>query len=60
MSKQPTELEQLAYMVHNRYGEGKHYEITKAEKTTLGWVLTVCQTTIDEEKDEGAANESNE
>lgn len=65
MSKEPTELEQLAYLLHNRYGDGKHYEIRRAERTTLGWILEIRQIFEDNEEtagaaeNEGADNESN-
>jgi hypothetical protein len=63
--KEPTELGKLAEMLQDRYGSGNHYEIRKAEKTTLGWVLEIRQIFEDDEEtagaseNEGAENESN-
>ncbi len=60
-----TELENLAYMLQDRYGTGKHYEITKAERKTQGWALEIREIfeeneeTAEATETEGAANESN-
>ncbi len=54
------ELLDIADKLNNKYGSGKHWEIVKAEKTENGWNLTVQPTETKEEKDGGAANESNE
>ena len=49
--------------LYDKYGSGKHWEIIKAEKIgqyeneTDGWTLTIQP--AKEEKDGGAANESN-
>lgn len=51
------ELLDIADKLNDRYGSGKHWEIVKAEKTENGWNLTIQLT---EEKDGGAANESDE
>lgn len=55
-----TELEQLAETLQSRYREEKkHYEIVKAERTTLGWNLTIREIfTNDDEENEGAENDS--
>lgn len=64
MSKERTELEQLAELLQDRWGHGNHYEIRRAERTTLGWVLEIRQIFEESEEtagaNEGAVNESNE
>lgn len=59
------ELLDIADKLFNKYGNGKHWEIVKAEKIGHyeneidGWVITI-QPVKELEKDGGAANESNE
>lgn len=58
------ELLDIADKLFDKYGSGKHWEIVKAEKIghyedeTDGWTLTI-QPATEEEKNGGAANESN-
>jgi len=58
------ELLDIADKLFDKFGSGKHWEIVKAEKNgrykdeTAGWLLTIQP--AKEEKDGGAANESNE
>lgn len=58
------ELLDITRKLYDEYGSGKHWEIVKAEKIghyeneTDGWTLTIQP--VKEEKDGGAANESNE
>lgn len=54
------ELLDIAEKLFNKYGSGKRWEIVKAEKTENVWNLTIQPTETKEEKDGGAANESNE
>ena len=54
------ELLKIAELLENRYGDNSHFFITKAEKTENGWNLTIQPIATEEEKDGGAANESNE
>lgn len=53
------ELLDITEKLFDHYGSGFQWEIVKAEKTENGWNLTV-QPTATEEKNGGAANESNE
>ena len=43
---------------YDAYNSGLHWEIVSAVKTENGWTLTIQP--AEEEKDGGAANESNE
>ena len=52
-----TDLLDIGEKLYDKYGSGKHWEIVKAEKTEKGWSLTIQPAA--EEKDGGAANESN-
>lgn len=56
-----SELEKLANILRNEYGlsDNGHFEITTATKEGDCWLLTV-QELKDDEKTEGAENESNE
>ena len=57
-----TELEELAERIQYRYGDGRHYEIIKAEKILdsrgngCGWDLVI--NTIEEDTEKVAENES--
>ena len=59
-----SELQELAEMLADNYGNGRHYEIIKAEKTgqfedeVNGWKLEIKPMTP-AENDEGADDESN-
>ena len=58
-----TELQDILRKLYDEYGNGRHWEIVKAEKIghyedeVDGWTLTIRP--AKEEKDGGAANESN-
>ena len=61
-----SELQEIAEMLLNNYGEGRHFEIIKAEKMghyegeVNGWRLEVCKIEKTPAKtNEGAENESN-
>jgi len=56
-----SELEMLANLLRNEYGlsDKRRWEITKATKEDGCWLLTV-QELKDDEKTEGAANESDQ
>ena len=50
-----TELQEIADKLADTYGNDRHFEIIKAEKSGNYWNLTIAA-----ENDEGADNESNE
>lgn len=54
------ELKEICERLHSHYGTDVYFEVTKADKTENGWNLTVQPMAKEEEKDGGAANESNE
>ena len=55
-----SELQEIADKLADTYGNERHFEIIKAEKSGLYWNLTIAAVTdTAAENDEGAANESN-
>lgn len=52
-----SELQEIADKLADTYGNDRHFEIIKAEKSGNYWNLTVAAVT-DTENDEGADNES--
>lgn len=54
------ELQEIADKLADTYGNDRHFEIIKAEKSDNYWNLTVAVVTdTAAENDEGAQNESN-
>lgn len=51
------ELLEISRRLYDEFGRGGHWEIVKAEKNENSWNLTIQ---LIENKDGGAANESNE
>lgn len=54
-----SELQEIAEMLYDSYGKGRHFEITSAEKTGDGWRLDIHEIK-EQENDEGAENADNE
>ena len=55
------ELQEIADKLADTYGNDRHFEIIKAEKSGNCWNLTIeAVTDTAAENDEGADNESNE
>ena len=60
-----TELQEIADLLANNYGSGRHFEIIKAEKMGNyederdGWRVEIKPTTEIDESDEEAENDSN-
>ncbi len=55
------ELADLCRLLANNYSyDDDKWEVTKAEKTTLGWRLEIKRRFDEDENTEGAKNESNE
>ena len=57
-----TELQEIADKLADTYGNDRHFEIIRAEKSGNYWNLTIIAAVTDTaaENDEGADNESNE
>lgn len=53
-----TELQEIADLLANSYGSGRHYEITKAVKSGEYWDITLKCADVTSDDDEGAKNES--
>ena len=53
-----TELQEIADLLANSYGSGRHYEITTADRINDGWSLSIKRVEVVEDDDEGAENES--
>lgn len=54
-----TELQEIADLLANSYGSGRHFEIVCAEKMGDGWRVDIKATTEINESDEEAENDSN-
>ena len=53
-----SELQEIAELLYDSYGKGRHFEITSAEKMGDSWRLDIHEIK-EPENDEGAENESN-
>ena len=54
-----TELQEIADLLANSYGSGRHFEIISAEKSGDGWRIDIKVTTEINESVEEAENDSN-